>query len=44
MDVDGDGRLTLGNVHGVSSEAGALPHEAAFLGEERRDFAAHELV
>ena len=37
-------RLTLGNVHGVPSEAGALPDETAFLGKERRDFAAHKLV
>jgi hypothetical protein len=36
--------LTFGNVHGVSGETGALPDETAFLGEERRDFAAHELV
>jgi hypothetical protein len=31
-------------MHGVSSETGALPDETAFFGEERRDFAAHELV
>jgi len=28
----------------MSGEAGALPDETAFFGEERRDFAAHELV
>jgi hypothetical protein len=31
-------------VHGVSGEAGAFPHETAFLWEERGDFAADELV
>jgi hypothetical protein len=35
---------TFGYVHGVSGEAGALPDEAAFFGEERGDFAADELV
>ena len=38
------GILTFGNVHGVSSEAGALPDETAFLGKERRDFTAYKLV
>ena len=38
------GILTFGNVHGVSSEAGALPDETALLGKKRRDFAAHKLV
>ena len=37
-------RLTLGDVHGVASEACALPHETALLGEERGDLAADELV
>jgi len=36
--------LTFGNVHGVSRETSALPDETALLGEERRYFAAHELV
>ena len=36
--------LTFGDVHGVSGKAGALPDETAFFGEERGDFAAHELV
>jgi hypothetical protein len=31
-------------VHGVSRETGALPHETAFFGEERGDFAADEFV
>ena len=35
---------TFGYVHGVSGEAGALPDETAFFGEERGDFAAHEFV
>lgn len=34
----------LGDVHGVASEACAVPDETAFLGHEPRDFARHQLV
>lgn len=35
---------TLSNVHSVSCESSALPHQRAFLGEKFRHFPTHELV
>ena len=40
----GDRGVTFGDVDRMSSEAGSVPHQAAFLGEKGRHLAADELV